>query len=168
MILILICFIFFFVVLVYKIWTLRRPTFVVEQDVEDLTTNVLANIDGDDLVDEEEENEFYNQGRNKGRFLAKVVTFAKAQFGKCTRNEANRLMVRKFILDLMVERGMRKAHIAQHLDICVALFFVPSNAQIVAEQIASTREAVSRSILADACWESFYGLFGAKKVHSEE
>jgi hypothetical protein len=158
----------FCVVLIYKLWPRKRTGFVVEQDVEDLTTNVLANIDGDDLVEEEEEREFFDPKRNKGRFLAKVVVFAKAKFGKTSRTEANRLMVRKFLYDLMCERGMRNAHIAQHLDVCVALFFVPSNAQIKAEQVASTREAVSRSILASASWESFYGLFGAKRDDSQE
>jgi hypothetical protein len=163
-----ICWFIFCAILIYKLWPRKRQGFVVEQDVEDLSTNVLANIDGDDLVEEEDELEFFDAKRNKGRFLAKVVVFAKAKFGKCTRSEANRLMVRKFLFDLMVERGMRNAHIAQHLDICVALFFVPSNAQIKAEQIASTREAVSRSILASASWESFYGLFGAKEDNSQE
>jgi RNase P/RNase MRP subunit POP5 len=146
-------------ILIWKCRPAKRSGFVIEQSVEEFATGVMANIDGDDLVEEEDEPEFYNPVRKQGRFVAKVVTMAKANFGSCVKSEANRLMVRKFMLDLMRERGMRCTHITQHLDICVALFFVPSNAQIVAAQIASTREAITRTTLVSAVWESFYGLF---------
>jgi hypothetical protein len=65
-------------------------------------------------------------GISRTRRDAFVVTcsqMAKNKFPLNKRSEANRQVVRKYISDIMVERGMRPQHIRASLDLAVALTF---------------------------------------------
>lgn len=77
-------------------------------------------------------------------FLAAVVNSAQNEFGCPTRSEANMLVVRKYVKDLMVARGMRPTHIARHIDLVVSLVFVPNDRQIQARRYFAS-EAWKRS-----------------------
>lgn len=96
----------------------------------------------------------------RGRFQGKVVSIAKAEFGYLQRTEANRLMVRKFMRDFMRERGMRPTHVAQHLDVSVACFFIPSDQDMLAHQVGATRDALTRNGMINTLWESYFGPIG--------
>jgi len=124
--------------------------------VENLVSDVMANINAPRLEEDDVEGGFYKHGARLGPFLAKVVTMAKAEHGLKDRTEANQLMIRKFCLDIMKDKGMRPTHIAQHLDIIVAIFFIPSDVDIVKRQIGATYEAVNRDGLIKRTWTSAY------------
>lgn len=123
-------------------------------------TNAMACVDHAEIEEEEETGElFFTPQMCKTRFRAKVVLSAKAEFGYIPRSEANRLMVRKHIRDLMRSHGMRDSHIARNADICVSLFFIPSAADIDAHKIKASYEAITRTASASDAWQSAYLWF---------
>jgi hypothetical protein len=88
--------------------------------------------------------------RHKGRFRSYLVRSAQAKFGCPLRNEANRLVVRKYIYDLCTERGLLARHIVDHLDIATELVFIPSRAQLTAAAIRHTElSALRHGVLRD-------------------
>lgn len=136
--------------------------------IEDHVADVLRHVDDATVEEGEEEEAFYTPRMPRGRFQGKVVAIAKAEFGHLQRTEANRLMVRKFMRDFMRERGMRPTHIAQHLDVSVACFFIPSDQDILAHQVGATREAHTRDGLINTLWESYFGPLGRMLGFSRE
>lgn len=128
--------------------------------VEKHVVNVLANVDDGDFSREEEDDAFYRVDMKRSRFQARVVCIAKAEFGLLPRSQANKLMVRKYLRDYMREHGMRSTHIAQHLDVCVALVFIPSEQDIIAHQLGASKAAHDRDGLINTLWDSAYGHFG--------
>jgi len=101
-------------------------------------------------------------------FIAACVLEAKVQFGLPTDCEANRLMIRKFVRDMMVERGMRPTHIAGFLDLVVELVFVPSEDQILARRLrASVAWATRRERYAEPLqtmwWRRVTHYFGTRR-----
>lgn len=124
-------------------------------------TNTMAGVDNADLNEEEEVGElFFDPKMCKTRFRSKVVLCAKAEFGLINRTEANRMMVRKFLRDKMRSHGLRPSHIAAHVDICVALFFIPSRSDIYAAKVNASYEAVTRDECVGNAWISAYTYFG--------
>lgn len=124
-------------------------------------SDVMANVDTEDFsLEEEKAGGFYTVGMKRGKFQAKLIQIAKAEFGLLRRTEANRLMVRKFLRDHMREHGMRPTHIAQHLDVSTACFFIPSEQDMIAHQLGASREALSRDRVINTIWESAYGAIG--------
>jgi hypothetical protein len=77
---------------------------------------------------------------HRGRFLAALVRHAKTEFGTPLPIESNRLAVRRFVRELMVERGLRPTHQLLYLDLVVEWVFIPSDQEIVALR---TRESVA-------------------------
>lgn len=145
--------------LIWYNWPTRA--FAIPKSVEEHVTNVLAHVDNGDFSTEEEEKDgFYTAGMKRGRFQAKLVAIAKAEFGLLPRTHANRLMVRKFLRDHMRERGMRPTHIAMHLDVSVACFFIPSEQDMLAHQLGASREALTREGVINTLWESYFGPLG--------
>jgi hypothetical protein len=129
------------------------------KEFEKHITNVLADVDGGDFNEEEEVTKF-SVGPGTGRFQAKVVLAAKAEFGLLQRSNANRLMVRKFMRDLMRDHKMRPSHIHENIEICVAMFFIPTKHDINAYKVGATLEAITRDNDVHTWWESFYGPLG--------
>ncbi len=76
--------------------------------------------------------------KHRGVFRNFLVRSGHAKFGCPTRNEANRLVVRKYLHDLCVEQGLLARHIADHLDIATELVFVPSRQHLTAAAIRHT------------------------------
>jgi hypothetical protein len=135
----------------------RRSPRAIPKEVEDHVASVLAHASNVDFTSEEEEGAFYDVSVDRGRFQGKVVAIAKAEFGYLQRTESNRKMVRKFMRDFMRERGMRPTHIAQHLDVSVACFFIPSEQDCIAHQVGATRDAHTQEGVINTLWESYYG-----------
>jgi hypothetical protein len=76
--------------------------------------------------------------KHKGVFRNYLVQTGKAKFGCPTRNEANRLVVRKFIYDLCTDHGLIARHINDHIDVATELVFIPSREQLTALAMAHT------------------------------
>ncbi len=150
--------ILFAICVVYALWRLFKRTPRLTKEFEAHVTDVMANVD-DCTFTEEEEGDYFNH-MNRGRFQAKVIAAAKAEFGLLQRTHANRLMVRKFMRDLMRDRKMRPSHIAQHLDVSVSIFFIPSKADIDAHKVNASLEALIRDGEVSSVWESYYGALG--------
>lgn len=148
------------VILLLWFWP-QKSKLAIPMAVENHVADVMANVDdGDFSSNELEDGGFFTAGMKRGRFQAKLIAIAKAEFGLLARTQANRLMVRKFLRDHMRERGMRPTHIAQHLDVSVACFFIPSSQDIVAHQLGASREALTREGIINTAWESAYGFLG--------
>jgi hypothetical protein len=81
---------------------------------------------------------------SRGRFIGGIVLAAKAVFGTPTDDLANRLVIRKFLRDLMEERGMRPTHIMRFLDLCVELVFIPSNVEVQTKRMRMSRAWTGR------------------------
>ncbi len=82
--------------------------------------------------------------KHAGSFRNFLVKSGQAKFGCPTRNEANRLVVRKYLYDICVDHGLLARHIVDHLDIATELVFVPSNNILVAAAIRHTQLSVAR------------------------
>lgn len=76
--------------------------------------------------------------KHRGVFRNYLVRCGQAKFGTPLRNEANRLVIRKFLYDLCVDRGLLARHIGDHLDIATEMVFIPSRAQLTAAAIRHT------------------------------
>jgi len=146
---------------IYILWRWLRPAKRaphLTKEFEAHITDVMANVD-DCTFTEEEEGDF-STTTNRGRFQAKVIAAAKAEFGLLQRTHANRLMVRKFMRDLMRDRKMRPSHIAKELDVSVSIFFIPSKSDIEAYKVNASLEAMERDGEVSSVWESYYGALG--------
>jgi hypothetical protein len=149
----------FIVIFCLVAWWYRLSRFI-PMSVERHVVNVMANIDDGDFSEEEKDETFYDPKMKRGRFQARLVCVAKAEFGLLPRSQANKLMVRKFLRDYMRERGMRPTHIVQHLDVSVALVFIPSEQDVIAHQLGASKAALDRDRLINTLWYSAYGYFG--------
>jgi len=82
--------------------------------------------------------------RHKGYFRHYLVQSGQAKFGCPVRSEANRLVVRKYLYEVCVERGLIARHINDHVDIATELVFIPSREQLTALAIPHTGLSVIR------------------------
>ncbi len=82
--------------------------------------------------------------RKKAQFRNYLVQQGQAKFGCPQRNEANRLVVRKYLHDVCVDRGLIARHINDHLDIATELVFVPSRNQLLALALSQTELTKTR------------------------
>jgi hypothetical protein len=76
--------------------------------------------------------------KHRGLFRNFLVRMGKAKFGCPKRSEANRMVVRKYLYDLCVERKLIARHINEHLDIAMALVFIPSKEELISEAMSQT------------------------------
>lgn len=129
--------------------------------MESIVASVLASVDNDVAVEDV-------PSLSPTRFQAYLIQSAKAEFGPLRRLESNRLMVRRFMRDLARERKVRPSHIQAHLDAAVAIYFIPSDGEIVAHQVGASREAHVRAWQLSDVWESFFGVYGRMKGFSSE
>jgi len=81
---------------------------------------------------------------NEKKFIAACVLAAKNQFGTPALIEANRLVVRKFVADLMTQRGMRPSHISKFLPFVEELVFVPTAHELGAKRMARALAILDR------------------------
>lgn len=128
--------------------------------VDHLVASVLASTGSVDPDDDDAFAIGSRPGVHVTKFRAHMVMLAKAEFGLLKRLESNRLMVRKFLLGEMRSHGLRPQHIAAQLDIIVSLFFIPSDADVVAHQVGATATAFAQEEKMHDSWESYYGYFG--------
>lgn len=142
------------------LYLLRRRE-AISHSLERRVTDVLAHVDDIECSEEVDGEVFFEKHYSRGTFQAKVIKIAKAEFGYLKRSEANRLMVRKYMRDVMRDRGMRPSHIAHHVDMCVAIFFIPSRMDMEAHQIGATRDAHQRDVVMKTAWYSFFGPLGS-------
>lgn len=82
--------------------------------------------------------------RKKGLFRNYLVQQGQAKFGCPIRNEANRLVVRKYLLDICLDHGILARHVSENLDVATELVFVPSRDHLLALAVAHTDLSVTR------------------------
>lgn len=80
----------------------------------------------------------------KRNYVRSVVAEVKNRFGTPTDNSANRLAVRKSLLDIMKTHKLRPSHINQMIDLCVVLVFTPNDVELVASTLNECREVTVR------------------------
>lgn len=81
------------------------------------------------------------------RFVKDAIHSVRAVMGLPTDNAANRLVVRKKLINAMEEHGMRLSHISAHIDLAIEAVFIPSENQVIARGVKNTspvRDLISR------------------------
>jgi len=76
--------------------------------------------------------------KHRGSYRNYLVQVGQAKFGCPSRNEANRLCVRKHLFDTCVADGLLARHINDHIDIATELVFIPSRSHLTAAAIRHT------------------------------
>jgi hypothetical protein len=141
------------------VWYVRRRltygVSVISNDTEIMVANVMreqSTDEPDDVEDLLEEDGVERRGvryfrvRPQGRvqFRARLVGNAKSRLGVLKYSDANCIIVRQKLNDDMDEMHVRNVDRALHIDACVALFFIPNDAEIEAEQILQLADAWRR------------------------
>lgn len=87
--------------------------------------------------------------KHRGSFRNFLVQKGQTKFGCPARNEANRLVVRKYLHDVCCDSGLIARHINDHLDIATELVFVPSRAHLISLALAHTELSRTRRSVRD-------------------
>lgn len=90
--------------------------------------------------------------REHAQFIGACVNAAKAEFGIPVDNIANRLVLRKFIREKMVARGMRPTHVMQFLDLAIEGVFVPSKNELHAIKMRASKAWTLRGAVSEQSW----------------
>jgi hypothetical protein len=98
--------------------------------------DVSCNFGVDDYF-EDAKSEF-KKVRHHGLFKNYLVSCGRAKFGSPIRNNANLLVVRKFLYDVCKEHGVLPRHIQANLDFAVELVFMPSKDELLARAVRHT------------------------------
>lgn len=122
--------------------------------VQNLHETITQSVDSELVTEVEEavrDGDKERAVRHKGYFRHYLVQQGQAKFGCPVRNEANRLVVRKFLYETCVERGLIARHINEHVDIATELVFIPSREQLTAlaishTQLSTVRHSVERDL----------------------
>ncbi len=77
--------------------------------------------------------------RRRVKFVVECAMAARNKFPLFKRSQANRIVVRKFIYDMMVARNMRASHIQAQLDYAVNLAFVENEGERDVRVMEATR-----------------------------
>ncbi len=108
------------------------------QDTHEAYSIVQNDEDGAPVEDAIAASDPIRARRHKGYFRNFLVQTGHAKFGCPIRNEANRLVVRKFLYDTCRDAGLIARHINEHIDIATELVFVPTKGQLTALAVAHT------------------------------
>lgn len=82
--------------------------------------------------------------RRDDDYMACVVQEAKNRFGVPEHTAANKLAVRRFLLDTMTKHGVRPTHIHRVLPMCINLVFVRSDSELYADEMMGSLEVAIR------------------------
>lgn len=82
----------------------------------------------------------FNVGRPT-KFRKHVVRLIRARVGSLKRSEANRMMLEKVARDVMAECKVRPTQWHSHIPIIIAMFFIPSDAELEAQTLMGSSEA---------------------------
>jgi len=134
--------------LVLKFWNYQNECNrnVNEQAVADLLVTAETEIDYEveDCIEEvailgdKSKKTWKPVGVRRGRYIGVLVRNAKAKFSLPRPNEANRMMVRKYIRDLVEEHGVRPSHAAAIIDVATSMVFIPNVYEIFANSMLNT------------------------------
>ncbi len=150
-------------------WYNKTPRNIVPQHVETLVSEVLRIAESEDITVKDAVEHARGAGRlPRVTFTASLVNEARAHFGSLRMIESNRLMVRKFMRDKCVDHGVRVSHIAQHLDSAVAIFFIPTESDILCKQVRQSQMSVRRAEEMRTSWYSRFTGIASRLTDQEE
>lgn len=89
----------------------------------------------------------------RSHITVEIALTIKAKLGLLKRTEANYLLAQRAGRKAMEERGMRPSHIATFLPKAVELSFIPSRADIEAQQMRATGTALARDDDMNRKWQ---------------
>jgi len=158
-----ICIVFFCIIVL--VFLREKFSFKTSIQLEEHVSKVLHFVDNPYQV---RGDEIKDVRKMRGRFQAWLIGEAKIEFGMLQRSESNRLMVRKYLKDLMINKGMRPSHIHANLDMSVAIFFIPSKIDIAVNSVGATLDAQRRNDKYYGEWTSMFGRLGQKLGFSQQ
>jgi hypothetical protein len=138
----------------------------IDEELEELNATVKQIFDeidaGSDKIDQGAVN--MHVGMHNNRLTAIIVNAAKVEFGMPARTQANRMVVRHFVVKkLKAIRDLRVTDANRIIDIAVELVFYPSRNEIKGKRLCMTdelQEFISVHNQADKAQKGSVGLFG--------
>jgi len=137
--------------LVLVVFECLRKWWVVDDDpiLEELTALINGNDPVvhcllDELVKSQDSTTVVVNGIDRQRAVVKAALHAKAKFGLMTRTEANRMVIRRYVVEQMEAFGMRPTHIAAVADLATLMAFVPTDNEIFTAQASLCKEWCDR------------------------
>ncbi len=96
---------------------------------------------------------------NRVSYTATLVADCKNRFGTPSRNHANVLAVRRFLLDAMKTHGVRPTMIAQMLPLAIEMVFIKSDDEMEAERVAAACQSLCPKLFTIWCnlWGATFG-----------
>jgi hypothetical protein len=85
-----------------------------------------------------------------------IATACRNKYGDRENNKANQLVARRFILDMFKQHNVRNSDIRDNLPVCILVSFMPTNAEIFAKRMESTRAVQEATHLLNRKYRSFY------------
>ncbi len=102
----------------------------------------------DVVIDSTEEvQNIIKKRKHRGLFRNYLKVQGKAKFGCPSDTPANRMVVRKYLVDLCVDKGLLARHIVDNVDFAVSMVFVPSHQEVMAAAVSHTQKAKDRGWL---------------------
>jgi len=152
--LVVILFTFLFSFLVFYFFFLKSND--IPLNVESLAAKIVATIDaptdeGEDCLDGETGKV---RPERKASYISVCASMARVEFGGMKRTEANKMMVHKYIRDVMRDHGVRPSHIALLLPQAVEFAFVENAGEIIARQMRASDAVQTRSEVSSVGWTS--------------
>jgi len=140
---------------------------IVPWNVERLARSAMAIADSGvadlELIDDPEKR-VERDRPERVHFIGQLVLYARMKWGLLEFNEPNRLMVRKYLLDICERHGVRPGHIATMLDTAVALSFTPLKSDIEEKQIWASKEVLVRNVAMKARYVSSWNFLGLGRL----
>jgi hypothetical protein len=135
-------------VLLYRWWVrdadLRAIVAKADAALVDLTSP-SDELDVDELIEDDRIVDFSSEKpkrvREKAPFRKYLYRQGKAKFGTPSCNSANRMVVRKFLVDVCKQHGVIARHIADNVDFVTEAIFVPSDDELVSMAVSKTSTA---------------------------
>jgi len=146
---------------IYKFWSRHRR---VTPRCETVASEALENLDSPS--DEPEQSLVSStilkrsvlQRRKRVSYVARCAKDAQVEFGLLKPTDSNRLMVQRYLRDLMLSHNVRRSAIASSLPLAINLVFVPNQYHIEADQVLSSAAVQNRMEIHRSQWAS--GLLG--------
>ncbi len=133
-----ICLSFVVVLLALVVLRLRRRS--IPAYIERLAVLILGKIDNADMVKLAKR----KTRPDRASYISTLAILAKNKYGELSNTEANRRMVRRYLLSVMEEKKVRPSHISQILPIALEFVFVPTQTEIDACYIRSSNAVLMR------------------------
>lgn len=98
----------------------------------------------------------YSRPRNRNKYVKVLLQMVKGRFGVPVDNEANRLVIRRFLHDYMTKRRNRPSVICGTIPVVLEMSFLPDCREVELRSIASHPIILERKAYGSTGWWSWF------------